>query len=333
MAIVSNEMTSYSPTVGNREDLANLISKITPAETPLISMIGTVKAAATKVEWQTDTNAAPAANAQLEGDTYTYSATVKTARVGNYNQIYRKSFIISKTQEAVIHAGRGSERSYQKAKFGQELKTDVEVSFLSNNASVAGDATTARQSGGLRAWIATNDQMGSGGASGGYNSSTGVVDAATNGTQRTFTKTLLDDAIQAAYTSGGSPNIVMLAPYAKRVFSTFMADANVAQLRQSVSSKAATLIGAIDQYVSDFGTVDVVPNRQMARLSTGARNVFIIDPNKLHKAVLRPIQEDKDVAHTADGLPCVLITEQCLMVDNEAAHAVVGDVFGLTSAT
>lgn len=335
MAIVSNEMLSYSATAaGNRENLQDLISKITPAETPLFSMIGTVKAEATKVEWQTDTNATPSAsNAQLEGDTYTYSATTKTTRVGNYCQIFRKTFIVSETQDVVKKAGRTSEKAYQKAKFGQELKTDIEASFLSNNASVAGDSTTARQSGGLRAWIATNDQMGSGGASGGYNSSTGVVDAATNGTQRTFTKAVMDDSIAAAYTAGGSPSVIMGSPYIKRVFSTFMADANVAQLRQNTTSKAGVLIGAVDAYVSDFGMLDFVPNRQMARLTTLARNVYFLDPEKLKKAVLRPIQEDRDVAKTADGLPCVLKTEMTLMVTNEAAHAVAADCYGLNSAS
>lgn len=297
-------------------------------------MIGTTKAEATKVEWQIDTNATPSAsNAQLEGDTYSYSASTATSRVGNYTQIYRKTFIVTETQDVVKKAGRTSERAYQKAKFGQELKTDIEASFLSNNASVAGNTTTARQSAGLRAWIATNDQMGSGGSSGGYNSGTGVVDAATNGTQRTFTKTLMDDAIQAAYTAGGSPSVIMGSPYIKRTFSTFMADANVAQLRQSVTSKAGVLVGAVDQYLSDFGLMDFVPNRQMARVTALARNVYFLDPEKLRKAVLRPINEDKDVAKTADGLPCVLIGEMCLQVTNEAAHAVVADCFGLTSAS
>ena len=100
--------------------------------------------------------------------------------------------------------------------------------MLSNNASVAGSTTVARRSGGFRAWLASNDDLGAGGSSGGFNSGTGVVDAATNGTQRTFTKTLLDNAIEATYKSGGNPTVLMLAPYAKRVFSTFMSDANVA---------------------------------------------------------------------------------------------------------
>ncbi len=299
-------------------------------------MIKEDTAKAVKTEWQTDSLATPSTtNYRVQADTYSYNAVTPTARVGNYTQIMMKEFIIGETQEAVDHAGRASERAYQKAKKGQELKTDIEATFLLNQASVAGDASTPTKMGGFRAWLATNDKMGAGGSSGGYNTSTGVVDIATNGTLRTFTKTILDDTLQDAYTSGGNPTVLMVSPYAKRVFSTFMSDANVAAQRtMAPKSSATTIIGAADAYLSDWGLIDVVPNRQMARVgATIARNAYAIDVSKVRKSWLRKIQEDKDVAKTSDGLPCVLKCELTLKVDNEAAHGVAADIFGMTAST
>jgi hypothetical protein len=193
----------------------------------------------------------------------------------------------------------------------------------------------AGQSAGARAWIATNDLLGGSGASGGFNSGTGVVDAATNGTQRAMTKALLDSGIAAAYASGGNPTVLMLAPYAKTVFSTFMADANVVPLRMPLTGRnQGTIIAAADTYVSDFGTVTVVPNRQMARAGvTVARNVYGLDKSKWDVGILRPIQRDPDAAKTGDALPGVLKVEYALISLNEAANFVIADVFGTTSAS
>lgn len=320
---------------GLREDLHDMIAMITPEETPLTSMLGDRNVKATKHEWQTDTLAAPDTdNAEVQGFEYEYDPTQATSRVGNYTQIFSKNRLITETEETVDKAGRKSEVAYQKAKMGLEIRTDIEVAMLSNQASNAGSGSVAARMGGLRAWLSTNDQLGSGGASGGYNSSTGAVDAATNGSQRAFTKTLLDDAIAAAYTSGGSPTKAMLSPYAKRVFSTFMSDTNVSAFRTPLNGKSqGTIVGAADAYLSDFGLVDIIPNRQMARVPNGslARNVFLIDPSKAHKGWLRKIKEDKDVAKTGDAEPIVMTAEVTLVVDNEAAHAVIADIYGMSS--
>lgn len=201
----------------------------------------------THPEWSLDSIRAPVlTNAQLEGDGYSYNAITATTRVGNYTQISRESFVVTKTQEIVSKAGPKSELGKERARAGIALKHDIEISMLSNNASVAGQT---RKSGGFRAWLATNDNFGATGASGGFNSGTGVVDAATPGTQRTFTKGLLDDTIETTYKSGGNPTIVMLSPYAKRVFSSFMSDANVATQRVNTSqTEQATIVGAADKH-------------------------------------------------------------------------------------
>jgi hypothetical protein len=248
MAQVANTYDTYD-SGRNREDLDDVISRLTPAETPFRSLIGTTRIDSVHPEWLTDTLATPSvANAFIQGDVYSFQAITATTRVGNYTQISRKEFIITETQEVVSKAGPKSDYARELVKKGMELKTDQEVSMLSNNASIAGNNATAPQSGGLRAWVATNDQMGTGGVSGGF--SAGLVTAATNGTKRAFTKAIMDAGIAAGYTAGGNPDILIVSPYIKSVFSTFMADANVAPQRTLTrAGSQAQLIGAADGYV------------------------------------------------------------------------------------
>ena len=237
--------------MGNREELADMIYQISPEETPFISLTSQKSVSSVHPEWQTDTLATPVTtNQDPEGDDWTFDAVTPTTRVGNYTQISSKKIIVSRTQDKTSKAGRKSELAREVAKKGIELRTDMEVSMLSNNASNAGsgDGASNRVAGGLRAWLETNDDLGGSGASGGFNSGTGVVDAATNGTQRAFTKAILDSVILSTYNAGGSPTTFMCSPYVKTVFSTILDDANVVPLRSEVKGrKQATIIAAADR--------------------------------------------------------------------------------------
>jgi hypothetical protein len=335
MAAITNTYPT-STSVRNRETLSDLISMITPEETPLYSLIGTESVDGVRPEWQTDSLATPSvSNFFVQGDQYTYAATTATTRVSNYTQIMRKDWVTAKTQEVVSKAGPKSEHNRTKLIRGIELRTDIEATLVSNQASVApATVLTAGKLGGLRAWIATNDSIGGGaGASGGY--SAGLVTVAVNGDQRTFTKALLDDNIQTVYTAGGNPTILMVSPYLKRVFSTFMSDSNVAAFRTNLTGKKqGTIYGAADTYISDFGDIDVVPNRQWARVgATLNRNAFLIEPGKLKVGVLRPIMEDTDIVANADAKTGVLICEITLIVKNEKALGCIADLYGTTAST
>lgn len=336
MAQVSNTYETYDA-VGNREELADRIYQITPEETPFLSLIGRKPVTSTHPEWQTDAlGSVDTNNNQPEGNDWTYDAVTPTARVGNYTQISDKKIVISRTQDKTSKAGRKSELAREVAKKGVELRIDMEAIVLSNQASTAGsgNGATNRKLGGFRAWLATNDSMGSGGSSGGFNSGTGVVDAATNGTQRAFTKAILDATILSAYNAGGSPKTLMLSPYAKTVFSTFMSDTNVAQQRFEAKGKGqTTIVAAADMYLSDFGTIAVVPNRQMARAgATVARNAFLVDPKMVSLGVFDDIQLVKP-AKTGDAEKRVLVTEYTLLVSNEAAHGVAADLYGMSASS
>ena len=313
MAIVANTFTRYSA-IGIREDLSNVIYNISPEETPFISNIGRESVKNTYYEWQTDSlAAASAANAALEGDDVgSFSAVNPTSRIGNYTQISTKNVIISGTVEALDKAGRRSELTYQLAKLGSELKRDMESALLANQSPVAGNTTTARRTAGLPAFIKTNTSFGTDGED------TAGIAARTDGTQRAFTETLLKDVIAQVWESGGTPKMLMVGAFNKQAASGF--DGIATRFRDVPAGQQAQIVGAADVYVSDFGTVNIVPNRFQR-----ARDAFVVDPQYASMAVLRPIQQ-MELAKTGDAEKRLMLVEYGLKVNNEAAHGIVADL-------
>lgn len=330
MAVVTNTFQSTSAT-GNREELSDVVSRITPEDTPIYSLIEKVSFDTTHPEWMVDDLAAPAANIQLEGDEYTFGATTPAVRYGTYTQIMRKDGVLSGTQDATMNAGSVEQVRYQKLKKGVELRKDAEFAIVDTNAQVAG---ATREFGSLNTWLTTNVSRGATGANGGYNTGTGLTAAPTVGTQRAFTKVLLDTVMQTGYTSGANFRHLVVSPYVKSVFVGFMSDSNVASFRYAASSgKENSIIANADVYEGPFGKVMVHPNRVMSGSATLARNAFLIDTEFLQFGWFRKIKEDKEVAKTGDAKKFVLLGEGALKVKNEKGLGVVADVFGLTAST
>lgn len=328
-ALANTQLTTTS--VGNREELSDVINMITPEDTPIYSDISKGKCSSVHPEWEIDELMPPGENIVPEGDDYDYDAGDTPDRVGNYTQIMRKTGIISETQETVEQAGNANKVKRQKMKRGVELRKDVELAILTNNASVAG---ATREFGGLPTWIETNVSRGASGANGGFDINTGLTVAATPGTQRAFTKVLMDGVMKQGYESGANFSNVYVSPYVKSVFVTFMSDSNVAPFRYSVNDgNRNSIIANADIYEGPFGKVFIKPNRVMAANANVARNAFFVDTSMLSFLWLRKIHEDKEVARTGDAKKFVLIGEGTLKVHNEAGIGVVADLYGLTVST
>jgi hypothetical protein len=217
----------------------------------------------------------------------------------------------------------------QQLKRGIEIRKDAEFAILAPQASLGG---ATRQLGSLDSWLETNTSRGATGADGGFLA--GVTVASTPGTQRAFTKALLDATHQATYTSGGNPMHAVVSPYVKSVFVTFMSDTNVASFRYAASEGTGNaIIATADVYEGPFGKLLITPNRVMATDATTARNVWLIEPSKLAFPWGRKIHNVPDLAKTGDAHKGVILGEGTLKVHNEAAHGVVADVFGLTAST
>jgi hypothetical protein len=143
MAQPTNTYDSYDGVNSIREDLADVIYNISPTETPFMSNASKGQASNTLHEWQTDSLAAVAVNAQVEGDNYDGDSRSATTRLTNYTQISAKAVTISGTDDAVTNAGMGTQMAYQLAKMGKEIKRDMENAMVGvEQAKVAGDAST-----------------------------------------------------------------------------------------------------------------------------------------------------------------------------------------------
>jgi hypothetical protein len=319
MTILTTTFTRHDA-IGVREDLSDIISNIAPTETPFLSNAKKGKAKQTLFEWQTDTLAAAvSSNQAIEGDNVTsYTAVVPTVRMGNYVEIARKIGSITETVGVVDSAGGANDKGYIVAKLGKELKRDMETSLLANKAASAGSTGAARVTGGLKAWIKTNYNKDSGSSIPSYSSTpTGTWSA---GSTRAFLETYVKDVLQQAYTSGANTSTIMVGAFNKQAFSAF---SGVVELMSNVGKGAATIVGAADTYVSDFGRLSVVPNRFQPQ-----GDALFIDWDMVQVNYLRPVKS-VDLAKTGDAENFMLITEYGLQVNNEKG---LGIVEGLTTS-
>jgi hypothetical protein len=327
MAVPSNTRVTYGA-VGIREDLSNIIYNISPTETPFLSGCGRETADNTYFEWQTDALTAAAANRATEGDDPASTAVSEPTRVGNYTQISVKAVQTSGTAEAVDFAGRKSTQAYQLAKRAKEMKRDMEKMLMDNVAQSAGAGpspgpATARATGGLGSWVATNyhtlggapSPPGLGSASAGTGTNT-ASDATSTGT---LTEAGMKTVIKECFDSGGTPDTILVGSANKQVISALTQ--TVSSLRTDANKQApAHVVASVDVYVSDFGSFKIIPDRFQR-----ARDCWFIDFDFWAVAYLRPFQTES-LAKTGDSIKQMIIAEYGLMSKNQAANGFLADV-------
>lgn len=317
---MSSTFSSFT-VVGQREDLSDVIYDISPQDTPIMSSIGKSKATAVFHEWQTDSlAAATTANFLVEGADATDASVSPSTRIGNYTQIVGKTIRVSGTLEAVDKAGRKSEKAYQMAKAAAEMKRDIETIITANQGQTAGSSTAARKMGSLLSYIKTNSSV-NGTTVTGVDPTTIGVSTRTDGTTRTFTEALLKEVIQEVFVSGGTPTLAVMRPALKQKVSGFQGN-SAYRVNTDNSVGNVTVVAGADLYQSDFGVLQLVPDRFMREAN---REVLILDPEFAALAYLRPFQT-KDLAVSGDSERSQLIAELTLEVRNEAAHGIVADL-------
>lgn len=326
MAEIAGTTTTYDIAAagGNREDLEDVIWDLFPADTWALSNLDRTKVSATYHEWLVDALAGATANRQLEGDDATYATVVAATRMGNYTQISRKAFLISRTQERISKAGRKSEVARQAMKAMKELKRDMEQALVGNQAGSAGGQATARSAAGMESWIATTDHGGNGvrststssASTVGFTGSTLPVAPTDGTTTGALTEAKLREAIQLAWEDGGDPTIILAGPAAKNAINGFAGIATkYNEVGRSPSKNA--IVTSADVFVTDFGNHTVVLHRYL-RSSV----VLAIDPDYWSVGMLdAPFMET--LAKTGDGEKRQLITEFTLVARNPNASGKV----------
>jgi hypothetical protein len=314
--------TTYE-SIGQAEDVSDIISNIAPFETPFYSNAKKGKTSSKRYDWQTQDLTAAATNSAVEGADPTAPAVTPTVLISNYTNISEKSYKTSGTEDAIKQYGRAKEHAYQTVLKGRELRRDVEVTLLANQAYDAGSSASARVVGGLPAYL-TNINTTSGTASSGKGTTAYVPGTVL----RTPTISMYFDAHQSAYDDGGNPTMLMMSSVQKRKLSSLVLGSGVsdtADIRYTTQKDApATAIGAVDVLLSDFGPVDTIINRQMT--SNFLKGIsFFLDPEHYSVKELRPFQ-NMTLAKTGDSTKSQILIEYTLEVSAPNAHAAVADL-------
>jgi hypothetical protein len=318
MAQPTNTFDSYDA-VGIREDLSDIITNISPEETPFYTKCRKTSASNTLVEWQTDALRSSAANAHIEGDDTTADAATATSRLNNRTQIFKNAVTVPDTDEGLDKAGRAQEIAYQTLKIAKEQKLDIEKALFDNNAKVAGSATVARELAGAPAWLTSNTDFG---ANEGADPTGDGTDARTDETTTliAFSQARFDGVMQSIWENGGKPDTVYLSAFQMNVALGFTGNNNQ---RSAVQAGDERVIKSLAVYVTPWGTIEFMPSRE-----NRSRDVFIMQDDMWEVATLRPTK-NIELAKTGDATKRQVVTELTLCAKNEAAN---GGVFDNTTS-
>lgn len=320
MAVPTNTVQRVSR-VGVREDLHEKISILANEDFPFMSNVGTGTAKNTNFDWQTDELAAPDPdNAVIDGDDAVIDPYPATTRLSNYVQTMDKAISLSHITQQVNHAGKHVSRGAARAKKYRELKRDMEMRLCGNYAAVPPEAGTAHKTAGAVAFMRANTSRGVGGADATLSGGTsGYITApAVNGTDRVMTEAQLQEVHRKARENGGKPDLLILSPALKQTFSTFKGNAE--NRNQVPSSKMGSIIGGMELYVGDFGTIAAVDS-----IYTTGRDALLIDRECFSVQYLQKFKndplaktghQDKEMVSVTFGLKC----------ENDKASGVIADI-------
>ena len=318
MAQPTNTFDSYDA-VGIREDLSDIITNVSPEETPFYTKCRKTSASNTLVEWQTDALRSSAANAHIEGDETTADAATATSRLNNRTQIFKNAVTVPDTDEGLDKAGRAQEIAYQTLKIAKEQKLDIEKALFASNAKVGGSATVARELAGAPAWLTSNTDFG---ANEGADPTGDGTDTRTDETTTliAFSQARFDGVMQSIWENGGNPDTVYLSAFQMNVALGFTGNNNQ---RSAVQAGDERVVKSLAVYVTPWGTIEFMPSRE-----NRSRDVFIMQDDMWEVATLRPTK-NIELAKTGDATKRQVVTELTLCAKNEAAN---GGVFDNTTS-
>jgi len=288
------------------EDVEDVIYNISPIDNPVASMSRTIQATGKIHEWTQDVLAAAGSNAAVEGADAGTDTSSPVTELQNYCQIMTKVAQVTGTLEDVKKYGRDSEMAYQlELRYG-ELANDEEMAIVgapggTRQTAVAGDANNARKMASIYAQV----------------NAANIIDAA-SATLVSDLETDLLEAHLATYSDGGNPGYAVTDPLTAGYFAGFALSAG----RSRDLRNDKTLVNVIDLYVSTYGELDVVLDRNMTQTNNA---ILLLDFNYLATPVLRPTR-DWPIAKTGDSEKRQILRESTFAVLNTFAHAIVNNV-------
>lgn len=269
--------------IGNREDLSGIVPMLEAKLTPVYTIAGKTKATATYHEWLVDKLEDPENVPINEGSDVTSfdDAHRKVARLGNRTQHFRKTWRVSKEQEAVSSAGpQDVARAVTKKLI--EHKRDIEFAILSTQDQATENGTTANTMRGIGDWL---DSAGPADVAAEYRTPAGSILSAAP------TEITLNDVIASVFSVNGETNnlTVVCGTSVRKKISEFTrydnnANETVYQVNQDATSKRVTL--AVNVFDSDFGLLNIVNGNP--RCMPSASTAYVINPGYVKVATLLP---------------------------------------------
>lgn len=164
-------------------------------------------------------------------------STTNRANKFNYHQVFQEAVTVSDLEQWAANYGVGDKYSYEVMKWLKVLAIRAEKSVIHGRRNEDSTNNT-RTMGGLLYWITTN--------------ATNVGGA--------LSETNLNDEIQDCYNAGGTPDLIVASPKQKRKLTGLIAASQRYYPRMGSSEAAG---GAVTQYISDFGTLDILTDRHL----------------------------------------------------------------------
>lgn len=296
---------------GERQDLWDVVTRIDPADAPLMNNSPKSTGTAVIHDWTVQELGAASTTAIAEGADASGDTALPADRLFNYMTIRSRNYKVSDTMDSVSHAGHAAMSIRQRTLKALEVRIDVETALWGN---VAKDGADPRECAGVPTWIANA----SGGT--GFSAATGDgSDTVTVGTGGSLTLAAINALMQQAYTDGGQPNLMYFTPAQKAAFSLLSGAGNevAAQNRFNMTQREpATFIGAVDIYLTDFGTLEAVIDRFIT-----LESVTLIDNRHIGFVSLRGRNfKNEELAKVGDSDRGLVVSEFTLRMNAPKAH-------------
>lgn len=277
------------------------IFNIDPVDLPYMDMAGSADSDNPYKEWVKESLAAPAIPTPIvDGADAPATGTFTESRIGNHHEINAKTVKVSDRAREVDTIGYSDRLIHEIMIRQKELKRGMETGLLSNKASVAATDVVAGQYAGCGAMFQTAANI-INGTAGGF--SAGIFTAPTPGAARALTETDIRAGMAAAYKAGGNPTLMMSVPEMIQKFSEYLftASARIATVMSEATVKQGkyekqgiSAVGAVNTFVTDFGTLQLVPNRTQIQYTVGGvttcANVYMFDPRYWEVSYLQGIR-------------------------------------------
>lgn len=198
--------------VSNREDLTDLLSMLSPQDTPFVSLCPKRSAKATNHEWSIDSLGAVDTSGVLESaDVSSFDDKfANKLRIGNVVQGFRRSFGTSVVQDAVSSVKSNFAQASVKAV--RELKRDMEAAISSANDKVVGSGSAKALLRGMFKYVSSSP-----GSDIPALYSPAAAQTISSPASNILTEALLNSALASMYNvSGTLNNVTMIADTAVR---------------------------------------------------------------------------------------------------------------------